>query len=196
VLATRFGSYLTSLFLNRDVSISNVSNLTVALQRCVELNIFADAEITGYHQPTTRERVEPTRVQEVDPLAAIETLNLSTREGSSEAKRIATNDYFGRQAAQVTDQWQDWLLTTFNYVLTPAVRKAASRWWEENPTASMLSGRDWNRMRLNLIQQGVMPLECRTAEEIACDLVEQSDLSDVTVRQKISRLHHDMRSRY
>ena len=170
----RLGAYLCSLAYHRGVSLTAVSNWTVALERLHSLDVFRQGELQGY-RPRLQSTVEqPRRHAVINPLAEIETLNLDSREGNRRAKEIATNDFFGREMAHVVDQWESWLFATFNYILTDDARKAAGQWWERNPTANPLRGESWTALRLNLVKQGVIPASCKTSEEILNETIEKS----------------------
>jgi hypothetical protein len=171
----RLQMYLESLAYHRDVSLTSVANWKAALDRLVSLNCFESHELEGYQPLTAMQTApEPERHAVIDPLAEIERLNLDSRAGNRQAKQLATNDFFGRQMAPIADQWRDWLLATFNYVLTDDARKAAGQWWERNPTASPLTASSWTQMRLNLVKRGIMPPTCRTKEEILMETIEAS----------------------
>lgn len=176
----RLGWFLCSLAYHRGVSLTSVSNWATALERLHSLDsAFQPGELTGY-RPQSHVTVEQPRQRHavVNPLAEIEILNLDSREGNRRAKEIATNDFFGREMAQVVDQWESWLEATFHYVLTDDVRKAAGQWWERNPTANPLRGESWTALRLNLVKQGVMPASCRTREEILMETIEVETNTD------------------
>ena len=175
----RLSHYLMSLRYHRGISLSSVSNFATALERLFLLDVFPAGELTGY-RPQSQVTVEqPQRHRRIDPLAEIENLNLHNREENRRAKELATNDFFGREFAHVVDQFEGWLLTTFNYVLTSEARKAAGQWWERNPTENPLRGESWTRLRLNLVKKHFMPESCLTPEEILNQTIEaSSDRSD------------------
>jgi hypothetical protein len=189
----RLSHYLSSLNYHRGISLTSVSNFATALERLVSLDVFQSGELTGYQTPTPTPAPTPTRHTVIDPLAEIESLNLDSREGNRRGKELCTNHFFSREFAHVVDQWEGWLLATFNYVLTDDVRKAAGKWWERNPTTSPLSGESWTSLRLNLVKQGVMPASCRTPEEILMKTIEAETNTDSyearrNLRQQIREL--------
>jgi hypothetical protein len=192
----RLSHYLSSLNYHRGISLTSVSNFATALERLVSLDVFQSGELTGYQTPAPAPTPTPTRHTVIDPLAEIESLNLDSREGNRRAKQLAANDFFGREFAHVVDQWEGWLLATFNYVLTDDVRKAAGKWWERNPTASPLSGESWTSLRLNLVKQGVMPASCRTREEILMETIEvETNTDSYEARRNLRQQIRDLAQR-
>jgi hypothetical protein len=168
----RLRMYLESLAATRGVSLTSVANWATALARLHSLSVFEPHELEGY--PPTTKAPAPAPKHPANPLEEIETLNLDSRDGNAKAKQIATNDFFGRQMAPIADRWRDWLLATFNYVLTDDARKAAGQWWLKNPTANPLTPSSWTQLRLNLVKRGVMPASCKTPEEILNETIEAS----------------------
>ena len=175
----RLSWYLSALAFRRGVSLTSIENFAKALERLHSLQVFPAGELENY-QPTPTKTVEqPQRHRCIDPLAEIESLNLDSREGNRRAKEISNQDFFGREMAHVVDQFEGWLLATFNYVLTPEARQAAGKWWMNNPTENPLRGESWTRLRLNLVKKHFMPESCLTKEELLDREIEaSSDRSD------------------
>jgi hypothetical protein len=169
----RLGAYLCSLGYHRGVSLVSITNWAKALERLYSLGVFQEEELMGY-QTRAIEVEQPRQPAEVDPLAELENLNLDSREGNKKAKQIATKDFFGRQMAPIAQQWAEWLLTAFNYVLTDDARKAAGQWWMNNPTLNPLRAESWTQLRLNLIKRGLMPTSCKSREELLNETIEAS----------------------
>lgn len=170
----RLEAYMQSLEYHRGVALTSVFNWNLGLSRLASLKCFEPHELEGYQPPIPQTTPAPAPERPVDPLAEIETLDLSSRTGSARAKEIATNDFFGRQMAPIADRWRSWLLATFNYVLTSKATKAAGEWWERNPTASPLTASSWTQLRLNLVKRGVMPSTCLLPDELLDREIEAS----------------------
>jgi hypothetical protein len=169
----RLAAYMESLAYHRGVSLTSVANWNLGLARLASLNCFEPHELENY-RPVTTPTSTPERQAVINPLDEIESLSLESRSGNARAKELCSNDFFGREFASVVDQWRDWLLSKFNYVLTDEARKAAGQWWLKNPTESPLQASSWTQLRLNLIKRGVMPPTCRTSEEILMETIEAS----------------------
>jgi len=134
--------------------------------------------------------VNPT-AETVPDLSELETLNLSSREGSARGKVLANEFYYSVEAASVYQKWQSWLYETFKYVLTEDAKKAAIRWFQDN-NQSYLDGKAWTRCRLNLARRGIIP-DLRTDEERLMAELETADTNKMSFeeRQNLnSRLSH------
>jgi hypothetical protein len=176
---TRFGSYLTSLFFHRDVSMSNIENLATALERCVELNIFADGEITGY-QPT-RERIEPTQAakKKDHPLDELESLSQKDRE-----KEIAiVNQAHFDDCAPLVREWFALLESTWGFVPTREQLDAVTAWFRYNGANWKLHS-EYNKCRLALVRAGVFPPHMVTDEERQAEMIDQTDFATKTPYQR------------
>jgi hypothetical protein len=187
----RLGSYLASLEYHRQVSRANVANWTTALDRCIELNIFADGEITGYRQPTIAieqprqpELTQATKRKE-DPLVELESLSLETREGSRRGREIVA----GLVGDEERAAWQQFQIRTLQEIgreLTPPELLVIFNAMKHRG----LDFRNPKHLRLVVValcHSGELPAELLSEQDKLNAFIDRADLSDITVRQKINQ---------
>jgi hypothetical protein len=147
--ATRFGRYFAVLVERRGVEVS-VAAFFQALDRCVELGIFAPGEISGY-QPRPKPQIQQSQHQ---PIARKESnLDELLRTTSSESRTgratlvAAVNEEVTKEYESAIYQFLDEVKVLFDDTLTDDERKAVAgiltaRNWNAN------NSRDWHRARV------------------------------------------------
>ena len=116
----------------------------------------------------------------------MESLNSDIPEQKAQIKNHLEAEYYGNETAKIFSDWQAHIYRTFGVTLDETQQRAAINYF---PAAnkSFLDGRAWDAMRVTLVNRGILPLTCRTNDEVLCAELENADLNDYETRRKFQQ---------
>lgn len=142
---------------------TNASNVEQAYKRLFSLGCFAENELK-FNPSKVQKKPDPPKAPAPEPEVDIEAIDTSTREGQAIAKHQVTKEVFTNEARPIWQAWRESLLDNFGYVMDENVQRHAYQTFTDL-NLSFLDRRSYDRVRLILVGQGLMPETCLTPED-------------------------------